>query len=450
MCVMDQTLPLLPLFGSKPSPVPQPYAREQALLVACARTRMDARAVARATDLLGDEIDWDYLIDTAAVHGVIPLVQRNLLSLGSNRVPASVQKRLAKLIETRSFHHLVLTHELLAVLKLLEGAGITAIPIKGPVLALAAYGSLTLRDFSDLDLLMERRDARRALAVLQEAGYVPDASPAGWRGVTMFATEHHYGCTHRERGVRVELHWAISPLAFRYAVSWSQLQHGLTRLVCGGREVPQLRPEETLLLLCVHGSKHRWLSLKWICDLAELLGRNPLFDWGEALELARRRGVLRMLLLGLHTADRVLGVALPEEIRQAIEDDVVVSELTGEVLGLLFSVTVDEESELHRWRFHLRMRERLRERVVYTAACILLYNDATNISPRDQAFLPLRCLQTSRPLQYLVRPVRVATDYFRWRWHLKGRQSVRAGMGDPSSYAGCPWDLVESNVQKAA
>ena len=54
--------------------------------------------------------------------------------------------------------NLFLVSELLKLLKLLESHGIGAIAFKGPVLALYAYGNLSLRQQLDLDILVRKRD----------------------------------------------------------------------------------------------------------------------------------------------------------------------------------------------------------------------------------------------------------------------------------------------------
>ena len=57
-----------------------------------------------------------------------------------------------------------------------------------------------------------------------------------------------------------------------------------------GAEVPNLSPEKTLLVLCMHGSKHAWSRLIWICDVAQLLAACPGLDWNKVNREAKRLG----------------------------------------------------------------------------------------------------------------------------------------------------------------
>ncbi|MCA9471117.1 MAG: nucleotidyltransferase family protein [Nitrospira sp.] len=50
-------------------------------------------------------------------------------------------------------------------------------------------------------------------------------------------------------------------------------------------QVRSLRAEELLLILCVHGSKHVWEELKWVCDVTELI-RAQQIGWMRLLQLA--------------------------------------------------------------------------------------------------------------------------------------------------------------------
>jgi len=72
--------------------------------------------------------------------------------------------------------------------------------------------------------------------------------------------------------------------------------------------------EDTLLLLCMHGAKHCWSRLAWICDLAELIGSRSNMDWDALVDRAAACGAERMLYLGLNLASDFLGAQLPLKI----------------------------------------------------------------------------------------------------------------------------------------
>ncbi len=67
---------------------------ETALILCCARTRIDAKTAERMRNLLHKDIDWAYLIKTARQHGVIPLVYQSLNTICPEAVPSAYLTQL--------------------------------------------------------------------------------------------------------------------------------------------------------------------------------------------------------------------------------------------------------------------------------------------------------------------------------------------------------------------
>lgn len=55
-------------------------------------------------------------------------------------------------------HNMLLTSELIKIMKLLEENDIEAVSFKGPILAQLAYPDITLRQYADLDILIKKED----------------------------------------------------------------------------------------------------------------------------------------------------------------------------------------------------------------------------------------------------------------------------------------------------
>src|SRR5436190_1015503 len=79
-----------------------------------------------------------------------------------------------------------------------------------------------------------------------------------------------------------------------------------------------LSPECILLLLCLHGSAHKWEMLKWVLDIAEMLRACPDLDWGKVTNEARRTGSERMVAVGLVLARDLLGAVIPQRALDTI------------------------------------------------------------------------------------------------------------------------------------
>ena len=188
---------------------------------------------------------------------------------------------------------------------------VPVIPIKGATLALSAYGDVTLRDFNDMDLLIPERAIEKARAILLAQGYEQKA-PAT-------ESDHDEGPYHvfvKKRTLfRVDLQWVMAHEHFMFQLDRPEFWAQRVPVRLGNKMVQGLAPEELLIILCVHGSKHAWEQLKWVCDVAELLRSNPDLNWERIFSSASTWGCRRLICIGLSLAHLVLDAPLPEGVR---------------------------------------------------------------------------------------------------------------------------------------
>ena len=67
--------------------------------------------------------------------------------------------------------NLLLSNELVTVLKLLKRNNVKAVTYKGPTLVISSYGDVSLRKFVDIDIYVEKEDVIRIKEVLIANGY---------------------------------------------------------------------------------------------------------------------------------------------------------------------------------------------------------------------------------------------------------------------------------------
>lgn len=389
-----------------PAPVDRPGAE---LLLWCARISTESeKRVARVRALLGKELDWPYLLATAVPHGMMPLLYWHLNATCPDAVPKAVMDRLRERFHDNTRRNLFLTGELLRLLDLFEARGIPVVPYKGPTLAASVYGNVALRQFYDLDILVQKQDVPRAKELLVTSGYRPEYQLTGAQEAAFLRYECEHSLTRDDGASIVELHWEINPKHLSFPLDTEGLWERLEPIELGGKSVPTFSPEDLLLILCVHGSKHRWERLAWIRDVAGLIEAHQGMEWERVTRQANALGGSRMLSLGLLLARDLLGARLPERISQRAQADPVVGALAADVRErLLWEADglpgIFEESMFH--PFRLRMRERLRDRVLY---CV---HTAVTPTVADWELLSLPPLLS--PLYYVLRPVRLAGKYGR-------------------------------------
>ena len=69
---------------------------EHSLLLCCARVYLDKKTAREIQTLVQAKIDWNYLIQTASDHGVMPLLYHNLSKISSDKIPDEVLDTLKK------------------------------------------------------------------------------------------------------------------------------------------------------------------------------------------------------------------------------------------------------------------------------------------------------------------------------------------------------------------
>lgn len=333
-------------------------------------------------------LDWPAFLRLAENHGVRPLVHQALAE--------TAPPELTRFFRANAIKSLYLTAELLRILRHLDAQGIRAVPLKGPALAQSLYGDLALREFSDLDLLVQETDLRKARVLLEAQGYHLDF-PLDPRDEAAYVRNgQHYHLLHPAKGIVIELHWRFAPRWFAFPLSPSQVWPRLQPMHLAGREVPSFCPEHLFLFLAAHGAKHRWCALKWLCDLAQLIHQHPRLDWEWLVDQARRSHAMRVLLLGIHLAAE-LGAAVPPELKERAQRDAKVQALAAGVWRNVRNPLGPEDLGGFFW--DLRAQERWRDRLL---RCLLVLTIPT---VTDQAFLPLpRSLSF---LHTLTRPVRI-------------------------------------------
>jgi hypothetical protein len=380
----------------------QRFRPEIDLLLSCARTCPGPAASNRTRELLENEIDWAYLLRTAERHGLIPLLDWNLRATAPERIPSSIMERIRTQFLVNAGRNLILTGKLLKILNLLEANDILAIPFKGPVLASSLYGDLALRSFSDLDILVLKRDMVKSREVIISSGFQwkPQLSP-----VYMENYKFVYEClTFKDKNGRdwIEIDGWISSRELPWNFELEYFAQRLIQVPLEGKMVPAFSPEDLLLILCLHGAKHCWSRLSWLCDIAELIRVYERLDWGKVLREAETRRCKRMLLLGLFLGHKLLEADLPNEICAQIQGDPRVR-LLGDSITQKFLSDETPVGTVGLINFYLRLSDRFKQRSAFLMRMVF------TPTVEDMQNLPLPCPLSF--LYYFAHPLRLLRKY---------------------------------------
>ena len=372
---------------------------ENELLLLCARTNASEESAGRIRTLAAGELSWDYLFLLAQRHAVLPLLHRQLNANAGELLPLDFRKKLGAKFRENATRNILLAGELMRIVKLFETNGISTLAYKGPALAVSAYGDISLRRFIDLDIIVRKGEVRRACELLCTLGFRLTGDMSQSHEKILLRTQHNMAFTRDGGKLIVEIHWEVAPQHFADVPIGERVWERAVTVVLNGGDVKSLSPEDLLLALCVHGTKHLWERLAWICDVAELVNSQPELDWLYILRQAQDSHVERMLHLGLRLASGLLAAPLPENVRRQTLADEAVARLYLTVVARLFD---DSEYEpaglLESITFNLRARRRLHEKLQYLR---FIFKPTDG----DLTALPLPASLTF--VYYLLRPVRL-------------------------------------------
>lgn len=344
---------------------------EAELLLNCVGAEVSDMRAARFQALLREDWDWDGVTQLAMQHGVLPLLYWHLHRTDLALVPPAAFERLHSYFYANKLHNVRLTDRLLELLRDFDANEVTAIPFKGPALAVAAYGNLDLRQFGDLDILVPEHHCKRAMQMLLSQGFRLKSTAMNVHDEMARLSRCAYSFVHDADGISVDLHWGITAAmeypgrAFALPLDVIEVWERLESISLCGTPVPGFAPEDLLLILCIHGSKHCWERLGWLGDIARLIHLYPEMPWARIRARASRLGCRRMLDLGGLLAHTMCGVRLPESVEQQVQPEVVVRALARTVEQGWAGGLEREAGIVARSRFYLRMRERWRDKVQY-------------------------------------------------------------------------------------
>ena len=272
---------------------------------------------AEARSLLARGLRWPRLVEQARLHGVSPLLARNLRILGGCALPPESSAELELDARLNAARNALFVRALTGVLERFRDAGVPVIPLKGVALAESLYGDVALRDCSDIDVLVPRDAVPRAFRALLSNGFEPvedcAIEQADIELLLRSSIEHVFVLRSSAAPTLLDLHWDI---AWRWrgdSEATDDLWAEARRRTFWGIEAYSLSPEWEILYLAVHAARHRWQALKWLVDIHEACSARRV-DWVRLSDKARRFGWEEVLGVTLSACHALLGTPVPDSL----------------------------------------------------------------------------------------------------------------------------------------
>jgi hypothetical protein len=383
------------------------FGIEAALMVIICRAFMGTSDVWEAEAFIHENsIDWPYFYRLTTTHQVRPVIYKILYKLA---IPDEIKQQLQADCKQIAIHNLEHARELARIYELLEGAGITAIPYKGAAFCLAYYKDIGLREFSDIDFLVNPsiEDLDKIKSALLGLGYTdPSDIPADFKETNFYNTREYYVDLYEDdrRKFHAEFHWFTASQFFDFptALPMTLLLEGAIAGDIYGKKIQVLNDSHHFIAMATHhGLNQRWNLMKYSMDLAVILTNGKTLDWGEINAVSKTYGFNKSVNLGYYIADNLLGIKpgiayeIPADGNSYIND--------------LLSVSSKKRKGTTE---HLLQSLKIKDTFADKVKMVFKYiRYSANPSILDYRFVKLP--RNLFFLYLLVKPVRMAANYFR-------------------------------------
>jgi hypothetical protein len=208
-----------------------------------------------------------------------------------------------------------LLRESLAVCATLQAIQTPFIYMKGPLQQRLVYGDFFTRPVADIDILLPRRDHRRAAKSLEALGYNSASTSLWWR---LFLGEEHL-VKQAARPTTIDLHYRLQQPGSPAPRRTSQYLQDVEKITFGGTELPALARRNIPLLSAISIAKglyNREATAAHVCDLFVLLQADPVAIT-RFIKDAKDQGLIGTALLALRAVSGLFGVTFQQVIETA-------------------------------------------------------------------------------------------------------------------------------------
>jgi len=252
-------------------------------------------------------ISADDLVNAADHHRIAPAVYNYVRAMP--QTPPDWLAPLKSRHDQQLIRHLTTSADLDFVARTLDHAGLDWLVMKGPVLSDVLWPRPDMRQYYDLDVLVDRPQFAAAVQALEAAG-------AGLldRNWPLIRQQMHAELSMiLPNGTPLDLHWGLvtqERKRFQTRVPAAQMLQRRTMVDIGGQARPTFDPADTVLSLAVHAAHAGATRLMWLNDIACALARDGV-EWSTVRTRARDARLELPVQIVLAKTRRVLGVAVP-------------------------------------------------------------------------------------------------------------------------------------------
>ena len=210
-------------------------------------------------------------------------------------------------------YNMFMTSELLNVLKVFKENHIDCIPFKGPVLTKLAYGDVISRQYVDLDILINMKDFKSVVNLLNKLHYNSKLNyDISIEKIKDVLSDHLF--IKKESNINIEIHNKLFSINFPIDIPPTSFFNNQQTININNTDVKTFSNEYLLFYLCLHGCKHLFSRLSWLLDIHKIINSLDI-DWKEFIQIVEVHNTKSLVYTSLFLSETLFKTKLPDLIK---------------------------------------------------------------------------------------------------------------------------------------
>ena len=283
------------------------HSPELQVLIDCLKVvLMDASPALLENAVNTQKLDWERFEKLMVYHKVRPIVYTAFKQMGLQH---PMMERLGKIQKNQALRDLVSTHQVHEIARVFQENNLDIIPYKGMVFKEKLFGNQTLRERSDIDLIVRPEDAVAALQLLFSMGYSlvydkkTDAASLAFLLDNLASSEISLSRQEMPYQATIDFHWGMHEFP-----PFGDYTHHLFNQVNREGDIQVPNPLGIYsMLLNHHGGREFWVRLKHLADLIQFLKQFPELSHEQLQTQATAMRMHKVFGYGMHLVDENIG-----------------------------------------------------------------------------------------------------------------------------------------------
>lgn len=258
----------------------------------------------------------EILIARANYHGLSPILYYLLRKAapGNSKFSFLLEKLRKEYIEQTAIT-MAYDNLLSGVQTILSEEAVEFIVFKGYILANLIYPEPNTRPFSDIDILIRKRDFHKTVRILRENGFIrrkftfPDLPESIIRKYEFSFHLHKKDNIPLNLDIHTNLCESLHPFYFPVEEFWKNTRN----ITVKDTEITILGAENLLISQCIHVLKHFFFKLIWIYDVHRIIETLEI-DWNKLIEFTRKHGISKVVFWTFILSRELFDTAVPDYI----------------------------------------------------------------------------------------------------------------------------------------